>query len=55
MSLNVVIKGPEAAAGLMSNLSKTMGVIVPDNDASKTTQVNAMATINEMSKSPLLK
>lgn len=43
-SLKVVINGPEAKAGLIPNLSKTKGVIVPITEASITTKNKAIET-----------
>ena len=46
MSIDVVINGPEANAGLNPNLSSIMGVIVPINDEIITTVNNENETIN---------
>jgi hypothetical protein len=50
MSFVVVIKGPEAKAGLMPSLSNTKGVEVPMKEASITTQTSEMATTEPNSK-----
>ena len=44
MSLAVVIKGPDATAGLIPNLSKIKGVMVPVKEATNTTEINATET-----------
>ena len=41
----VVINGPDANAGLKFNLSKTIGVIVPNKDDTITIENNEMDTI----------
>ena len=48
MSIDVVINGPEANAGLNPNLSSIMGVSVPINDEIITTVNNENETINEL-------
>ena len=55
ISLKVVIKGPEAAAGFMSNLSNIIGVMVPESEAKSTTQAREIDTIIEIFISPRLK
>ena len=48
MSIDVVINGPEANAGLNPNLSSIIGVRVPINDEIITTVNNENETINEI-------
>ena len=43
----MVINGPEAMAGFMSNLFKTKGVIVPIKEANITTENNDNETVND--------
>ena len=43
-SLAVVMKGPEANAGLIPNLSNIKGVKVPIKEAKRTTEKRAIAT-----------
>jgi hypothetical protein len=46
-SFAVVIKGPDATAGFILNLSKMIGVIVPIREASITTDNKAIATTSD--------
>ena len=46
-SLMVVMKGPDATAGLNPNRSRINGVIVPINEAKTTTLNKAIETIRE--------
>ena len=48
ISLNVVINGPDAAAGFIPNLSNMIGVMVPEREASKTTLISEAATTIEI-------
>ena len=50
MSIDVVINGPEANAGLNPNLSSIMGVSVPINDEIITTVNNENETINAIAR-----
>lgn len=43
-SIVVVIKGPDANAGLNPNLSKTSGMSVPNKEANNTTENKATPT-----------
>lgn len=49
-SLEVVIKGPEANAGLIPNLFNANGVTVPINEANITTQKSEIETTIANSK-----
>ena len=53
MSLVVVIKGPDATAGLIFNWFKTKGVTVPIKDASITTANKESETVMDNMISPL--